>query len=102
MDRARGASRRWSAANREKKARAQRNSSGRRLARRRFLISIMGPECADCASTFPDYVMDFHHLRDKEYQIVNANCHRHVQLLVNEASKCVLLCSNCHRIRHYG
>jgi hypothetical protein len=55
--------------------------------------------CADCGGRFPYYVMDFHHPegRDTPYYV---NGLQGPGRILEEVAKCVLLCSNCHRIRH--
>jgi len=56
--------------------------------------------CADCGKRYPPYVMDFDHLRDKEFNISRA-VHKRVSVkrLLDEIAKCDIVCSNCHRIR---
>lgn len=57
--------------------------------------------CIDCGKRYPYYVMQFDHLRDKEYHIsklVNAN---NVKKLEAELAKCELVCANCHAERTY-
>jgi Zn finger protein HypA/HybF involved in hydrogenase expression len=58
--------------------------------------------CKDCGITYPPYVMDFDHLRDKKFNI-SAEMHRvGVVQLKQEISKCDVVCSNCHRIRTHN
>lgn len=57
--------------------------------------------CADCDIKYPYYVMQFDHIRDKEYHIstlVNAN---NVKKLELELAKCEVVCANCHAERTY-
>lgn len=65
-------------------------------------IEKMGGVCADCNGKFHFSVYDFHHLDPNEKEF-SWNKMRLVsdKKLYKELSKCVLLCSNCHRIRHY-
>lgn len=56
--------------------------------------------CADCGISYPYYVMDFDHLRDKKFlvaHLVNQGWNR----IDEELSKCEVVCSNCHRIRTF-
>lgn len=56
--------------------------------------------CVDCGETNP-VVLDFHHERDKIAtiaQLVHNGCS--TNKLKREIDKCIVLCSNCHRIRH--
>ena len=58
----------------------------------------------DCNGEFPYACYDFHHTDptkkdDAVAKLVNHN--RKLETILNEASKCELLCANCHRLRHY-
>ena len=55
--------------------------------------------CADCGGRFPPYVMDFDH-RDRSTKRGNVS-HLGNRRLVEEAEKCDVICSNCHRVRTY-
>ncbi len=72
----------------------------RRINKAQF-IEKMGGECQDCHNTFPMCVYDFHHLdpneKDNEPGFL---FHRRLEVIEQELAKCVLLCANCHRIRH--
>jgi hypothetical protein len=55
--------------------------------------------CADCGIEYPYYVMQFDHLRDKQYHIgklVNSN---NLKKLEAELAKCEVVCANCHTER---
>ena len=70
------------------------------------LINHMGGECADCGLKLKDShfsVFDFHHIdpSKKEYT-GNKLKYGSWDKAIRELNKCVLLCSNCHRIRHHG
>jgi len=69
--------------------------------RKRELVSLMGDKCFDCHQQFPDYVYDFHHLNPKEKDFTIAKF-RSISKIKEELKKCVMLCSNCHRIRHFN
>ena len=61
-----------------------------------------GLVCSKCGESHPA-VLQFHHLRDKEREIgrlVNSNCSQ--EKIMNEISKCVVLCANCHLLLHYN
>jgi len=82
----------------------QRNTYQRRRrdARKKQLIEAFGNKCDDCGGSFPDCCYDFHH-RDpstKGFEIA-PGLDRNWDVIQEEVSKCVMLCSNCHRIRHY-
>ena len=76
----------------------------RRRKKRTAAIELLGNKCNDCGVTYHPAVYDFHHTSDnKEHnvgQMIKEN--RRLEEILNEASKCELLCSNCHRLRHYA
>jgi len=72
---------------------------------KRKAIDYLGGKCADCEVVYPPYVYDFHHLdmTEKEYNpsaLLSGT--RNFEKAKPELDKCVLLCSNCHRIRHFN
>jgi hypothetical protein len=69
-------------------------------------IVYKGSECQDCKIQYPNepyVIFDFHHSNPKEKEF-NWNKLRlkSWKTIVKELDKCVLLCSNCHRKRHYN
>ena len=74
--------------------------------RRRVLklkaIEYKGGKCIDCnlVSIYPS-VYDFHHdSGEKEFNLSSKGITRSWEKVKAELGKCVLLCANCHRIRH--
>ena len=66
-------------------------------------IAYLGGECVGCGyKTVFVSVYDFHHPDPsvKEKEISNIIARVPWEMLVKELDKCVLLCSNCHRIEH--
>jgi hypothetical protein len=64
-------------------------------------IAYKGGSCLDCAGQFHYSVFDFHHLDPSEKDMnVMANHPKSLEAIKSELDKCVLLCSNCHRLRH--
>ena len=63
------------------------------------LVEAFGHKCAYCGLQDEPYIYDFHHLipEEKTFGISNASTTRSRQAYADEAKKCVLLCSNCHR-----
>jgi len=62
-----------------------------------------GLTCADCGQTHPA-TLHFHHRNpaEKEFSISNAVSRgKTLSSIQKEISKCVVLCANCHAIRHY-
>lgn len=66
-------------------------------------IRLLGDCCYDCKISFPMYVYDFHHLDPTQKDINPALAFMRSWEKVEEEviKKCVLLCANCHRKRHY-
>jgi hypothetical protein len=56
--------------------------------------------CADCGVSYPYYVMDFDHVDGAKVNdvsaLVNLGSWRNLRA---EVAKCVVVCSNCHRVR---
>jgi hypothetical protein len=58
-------------------------------------------KCSNCGDD-RWYVIDFHHIRDKKYQVANmAKSGISLGKLKEEIRKCIPLCSNCHRELHH-
>lgn len=65
-------------------------------------IELKGGKCLDCNGVFPCPVYDFHHLdADSKLYTWTKLRLRSWETIEEELSKCVMLCANCHRIRHY-
>lgn len=71
--------------------------------RKREVVEHFGNKCADCKNSFPQYVYQFHHL-DPTKKDVNPSyaMSKRPSEMWKELDKCVMLCANCHMIRHYG
>jgi hypothetical protein len=74
----------------------------RRDERKMKLVESFGDKCADCGKSFPVCCYDFHHIdpSNKAFEIA-PRLDSKWETILEEAQKCVMLCSNCHRIRHY-
>lgn len=59
-----------------------------------------GIPCMDCNTTYPVECMDFDH-RDPSTKsfTIGRNKWKQVDILLEEITKCDIVCSNCHRIR---
>lgn len=55
--------------------------------------------CADCGFNAHHAALEFHHLGNKELNLSFAKSLGQAQ---REMAKCEVLCSNCHRIRHWN
>jgi len=69
-------------------------------------IHYKGDKCVDCSTSYPEYpyvIFDFHHLdpnkKDMDWTKLRLQSW---DKITDELDKCVLLCSNCHRIRHHN
>lgn len=85
----------------DNRSRRQQAANTRNRDRKREWVEIFGDKCFDCGKTFPHCVYDFHHLSGKDVNPSKALSWSPVRAM-EELSKCILLCSNCHRIRHFG
>lgn len=83
----------------------------RRQSNREFIKSHKDRPCADCGGIFPVCCMDFHHVdkatkgvrvkrNGKAMTEILSGCSR--ARILEELDKCVVLCANCHRIRHHA
>ena len=46
--------------------------------------------------------LEFHHMKDKVYNISQAVKYLKTGLFIKELDKCVCICSNCHKKLHSG
>lgn len=80
----------------------------RRLKNIEYIESKKRVPCMDCGGEFPEYCMDFHHLDEETKPGVGNKSIKHYlkdysrKVIDEELAKCVLVCANCHRIRHHG
>ena len=63
-------------------------------------VNYKGGRCVDCDGVFPICAYDFHHLDPSTKDFEIGKRHMDLDRLKPELDKCVLLCANCHRIRH--
>jgi transposase len=68
----------------------------RRRSLKRILVEEAGGGCLLCGYSRCDRALEFHHLDPKAKQFQITSHTRSLAKLRAEASKCVLLCSNCH------
>ena len=79
------------------------NAASRRSAmlaeRVQFIVRYVSERgCADCGERDP-VVLEFDHLRDKEFSISSGIRERNWDQVLREISKCEVVCANCHRRR---
>lgn len=60
-------------------------------------------KCSKCGYSHPA-ALDFHHIEDKEKgnEIAAIISRRSKKFILKEIEKCIILCSNCHRVLHYN
>lgn len=67
--------------------------------RTKFLIEYFSTHpCVDCGEADP-VVLEFDHLRDKEFDVCAGLPYRNWQSILDEIAKCDVVCRNCHRRR---
>ena len=72
------------------------------------LIQDKGGKCQKCGVEYDgtnSCIFDFHHRNpeEKDFNLNLAYLNRHGKdIVIKEAEKCDLLCSNCHRLEHFG
>lgn len=74
----------------------------KRVARRQLLWIAKDRPCMDCGVKFNPWVMDFDHRPDEvKVNHVSHMLGASIESLLEEISKCDVVCSNCHRNRTY-
>lgn len=68
--------------------------------KKKDLVDYKGGKCEVCGYDKCLDALEFHHLSDKDFGI-GSNTKLSYARLVKEVEKCILLCSNCHKERHY-
>lgn len=58
--------------------------------------------CQDCNKKYPYYILQFDHVRgEKVDQLSNMVSHYPMADIIEEISKCEVVCANCHAERTY-
>lgn len=95
-----------------KDSRWQTYTKPRREANKAYILSKKDCPCADCGQSYPSCVMDFHHLdegsKDETLKPRGLRAQSMLEQMSKwgkkridaELEKCVVLCANCHRLRH--
>ena len=79
------------------------SSPALRVKKREYIDSKKNVPCADCGNSYPTKVMDFHHRNESEKDLFFESSRMKlwsIKRIDEELDKCVVLCANCHRIRH--
>lgn len=88
----------WYSKNRDRRQ-SLANSRNQRM--KQLAVDRFGNKCADCMQEYPNYVYQFHHI-DPNVKEGNPSAFMTGTLakMWKELDKCVMLCANCHIIRH--
>ena len=61
-----------------------------------------GRKCCDCGIESEGPIFDLHHIdATSKYFTPSTRMHYNWDSIKHEVEKCILLCANCHRIRHW-
>jgi hypothetical protein len=83
------------------------NIRAKRVELKKKCVEYHNNQCADCGNTFHQCQYDFHHIEeDRDNDRTRAiGCMTHAcrpwKAIQKELDLCVMLCSNCHRLRHF-
>ena len=72
-----------------------------RISKKDKAIEYLGGCCWKCEEVFDRELYDFHHMNpsQKKYEWGTMKDYRW-EIIQKELDKCILLCSNCHRLAH--
>lgn len=81
----------------------QDSANSRNRSKKQMAVDYFGGKCMDCGNTYPNCVFQFHHLdpNEKDFNPSYAMAGGEERMWA-ELKKCVMLCANCHLIRHHG
>ena len=70
--------------------------------RSEYLRKRTGYACEVCGEKYPEELLELHHPEGvkKERNFDSHTWRKIKQEVIDEADKCVILCSNCHRLEH--
>lgn len=96
--------RRWYHSNPNKKLLFNKHRAKYTLQKNNYILSVKERGCALCPEKHHS-CLDFHH-KDEDTKLFNVGEHHSngigITKLKEEISKCILLCSNCHRKLHFA
>lgn len=76
--------------------------AARRLKTKKYLVELAGGQCKVCGFNNSHFALDFHHVDSSKKDFNLGKTNKPLDLLMEELTKCVLLCANCHRMVHSG
>lgn len=89
---------------RNKQSYLDRNDKNRKIRRSKWIEFKRTLKCERCGENHPA-TLDFHHLdpNEKDFNLSGKAFYGYsVERIHEELSKCIILCSNCHRKEHYS
>lgn len=85
----------------ENRALVTQRSRKKRVERMKQAISLLGGKCANCGGVFDSCQYDFHHINPEEKDFtISEGILLGKARFFEEVKKCILLCANCHRLKH--
>ena len=87
---------------RRRSVKAKQNTHQYRREQKQRLIEYMGGKCVDCGYSGHPAAFDLDHVIGIKQRIIAHLLEGSWYQLLEEASKCNLVCANCHRIRTYA
>lgn len=86
----------------DNRSRRQQAANERNQKRKREVVDHFGNKCYDCGQSYQQCVYQFHHLDPNEKDVNPSYAITTPNKMWKELDKCVMLCANCHMIRHHG
>ena len=81
----------------------ERNSSRRNKIVRFIQEYKAGKKCVDCGENYPYWILEFDHLKDKNFTIAQfRSTTMSLEVVKEEIDKCDVVCSNCHKNRTFN
>lgn len=74
----------------------------RRIKTRQFIWELKRKPCKDCGNSFHPCAMDFDHIQGTKLKNIASMRSFSNKKILEEISKCELVCSNCHRLRTFN
>jgi hypothetical protein len=96
--------RKWYQKNRKKRiGQIRKYSDARRIKLKKLFVEQLGGKCSICGYNKCFKALDFHHTEDNKEGTIAIMISQGNSLIKisKEVKKCVLLCANCHREKHY-
>lgn len=83
------------------KEKTRKRSQHYRASVREYIQKAKTKPCADCGETYPYWIMQFDHIRDKVFGLSRCVSERTFDEIRKEIEKCEVVCANCHHNRTF-